>query len=72
MCQQKSCNEVEQLTKQKEMHKLERDFYLAICTLFSTILLATCVYFMSKVKRLEAKLSEATKKNEFIVENRKA
>ncbi len=54
------------------MHKLERDFYLAICTLFSTILLATCVYFMSKVKRLEAKLSEATKKNEFIVENRKA
>ena len=54
------------------MHKLERDFYLALCTLFTSILLVTCVYYMSRVKRLEAKLSDANKKNEFIVENRKA
>ena len=54
------------------MHKLERDFYLAICTLFSTILLVTFIYYMNRVKRLEAKLSDATKKNEFMVENRKA
>ena len=49
------------------MHKLERDFYLALCTLFTSILLVTCVYYMSRVKRLEAKLSDANKKNEFII-----
>ena len=54
------------------MHKLERDFYLALCTLFTSILLVKCVYYMSRVKRLEAKLSDANKKNEFIVEYRKA